>query len=288
MNDHLQICPFPENKPAMLSFTFDDGTLDHLETAAPELEKRGWRGTFYINPQSNNRPPEKLLDWNGIRELYRRGHEIGNHTMSHCHPSKWETTKRYDLLAWEIAESQRQFSEHLGMRPKSYTAPFGARCEFISSLLAANNLLETPRRISIVTETTPADFAEIKRQALQPGTFTVLVNHGVVPGYGGWAPVSKEFFVDMLNEWKAVEDQIHIGPFAESESYRRRAQNTILTEIAGNAFLLRLKPEASFLYGPVYLRKTNPDMQIFVNLLPVLPDKDGVFRVYPGSVIELK
>ena len=143
MNDHLQICPFPENKPAMLSFTFDDGTLDHLETAAPELEKRGWRGTFYINPQSNNRPPEKLLDWNGIRELYRRGHEIGNHTMSHCHPSKWETTKRYDLLAWEIAESQRQFSEHLGMRPKSYTAPFGARCEFISSLLAANNLLET-------------------------------------------------------------------------------------------------------------------------------------------------
>ena len=61
-----------------------------------------------------------------------------------------------------------------------------------------------------------------------------------------------------------------------------------LTEIAENAFLLRLKPEASFLYGPVYLRKTNPDMQIFVNLLPVLPDKDGVFRVYPGSVIELK
>lgn len=288
MNNSLQICPFPENKPAMLSFTFDDGTQDHLEFAAPELEKRGWRGTFYINPQSNNRSPEKLLDWNGIRELYRRGHEIGNHTMSHCHPAKWEAAKRYDILAWEIAESQRQFSEHLGMRPKSYTAPFGAQCEFISRLLAANNLLETPRRISIETDTTPADFAEIKQHALKPGTFTVLVNHGVVPGCGGWAPVSKEFFCEMLTEWKAVEEQIHIGPFAESEGYRRRALNTVLTEIAENTFLISLKPEISFLYGPVYLRNLKPDKQIYVNLLPILPDKNGVFRAYPGSVIELK
>ena len=71
-------------------------------------------------------------------------------------------------------------------------------------------------------------------------------------------------------------------------NYCLNLMNALYTEIAENAFLLRLKPEASFLYGPVYLRKTNPDMQIFVNLLPVLPDKDGVFRVYPGSVIELK
>lgn len=288
MNDRLQICPFPENKPAMLSFTFDDGTPDHLETAAPELEKHGWRGTFYINPQSNNRPPEKRLDWNGIRELYRRGHEIGNHTMSHCHPAKWEGAKRYDIMAWEITESQRQFSEHLGMRPESYTAPFGEQCEFISRLLAANNLLETPQRISIETGTTPADFAEIKRRALQPGSYTVLVNHGVDPCRGGWAPVTREFFIDMLNEWQAVEDRIHIGPFAELEGYRRRAQNTVLAEIAAGMFLISLRPEAAFLYGPVYLRNLNPDKQIYVNLLPVLPDKNGVFRAYPGSVIELK
>lgn len=168
------------------------------------------------------------------------------------------------------------------------SAPFGEQCEFISRLLAANNLLETPQRISIETGTTPADFAEIKRRALQPGSYTVLVNHGVDPCRGGWAPVTREFFIDMLNEWQAVEDRIHIGPFAELEGYRRRAQNTVLAEIAAGMFLISLRPEAAFLYGPVYLRNLNPDKQIYVNLLPVLPDKNGVFRAYPGSVIELK
>ena len=57
MNSKLEICSFPDGKSAMLALTFDDGTLDHLEIAAPELEKRGWRGTFYINPQSNDRAP---------------------------------------------------------------------------------------------------------------------------------------------------------------------------------------------------------------------------------------
>ena len=41
MNSNLEICSFPDGKSAMLALTFDDGTLDHLEIAAPELEKRG-------------------------------------------------------------------------------------------------------------------------------------------------------------------------------------------------------------------------------------------------------
>ena len=130
MNSKLEICSFPDGKSAMLALTFDDGTLDHLEIAAPELEKRGWRGTFYINPQSNDRARSRWLNWDGIRELHRRGHEIGNHSMSHTNPQRLAQEKQFEALAWEITEAQRQIFEHTGARPvtapkqsSEYTAP---------------------------------------------------------------------------------------------------------------------------------------------------------------------
>lgn len=199
MNSKLEICSFPDGKSAMLALTFDDGTLDHLEIAAPELEKRGWRGTFYINPQSNDRARSRWLNWDGIRELHRRGHEIGNHSMSHTNPQRLAQEKQFEALAWEITEAQRQIFEHTGARPVTYTAPYGVNEEFVSRLLAANNLLNTPPRTYIGENTTPAEFAKILEQSIQPGAFTVIMFHGVTPGYGGWAPVaSKEFFCSML------------------------------------------------------------------------------------------
>lgn len=289
MNSNLEICSFPDGKSTMLALTFDDGTLDHLEIAAPELEKRGWRGTFYINPQSNDRARSRWLNWDGIRELHRRGHEIGNHSMSHSNPQRLAQEKQFEALAWEITEAQRQIFEHTGARPVTYTAPYGVNEEFVSRLLAANNLLNTPPRTYIGENTTPAEFAKILEQSTQPGAFTVIMFHGVTPGYGGWAPVaSKEFFCSMLDAWMKAENDLHVGTFAETGSYAERIKHVKLEEIAPDTFLLSLAPEAAHLYGPIYLRNTKPQKRICVNMLPAIPRKNGVFRVYPGSVIALK
>ena len=112
--------------------------------------------------------------------------------------------------------------------------------------------------------------------------------HGVAPGYGGWAPVaSKEFFSSMLDAWMESERELHVGTFAETGSYAERIKHVNLEEIAPDAFLLSLAPEAAHLYGPVFLRSTEQQKRIRVNTLPVVPRKNGVFRVYPGSVIAL-
>ena len=258
-------------------------------TSVPELEKRGWRGTFYINPQSNDRARSRWLNWDGIRELHRRGHEIGNHSMSHTNPQRLAQEKQFEALAWEITEAQRQIFEHTGARPVTYTAPYGVNEEFVSRLLAANNLLNTPPRTYIGENTTPAEFAKILEQSIQPGAFTVIMFHGVTPGYGGWAPVaSKEFFCSMLDAWMKAENDLHVGTFAETGSYAERIKHVKLEEIAPDTFLLSLAPEAAHLYGPIYLRNTKPQKRICVNMLPAIPRKNGVFRVYPGSVIALK
>jgi hypothetical protein len=80
----------PENDPrgpfagrlGAVSLTFDDGTENQLANAVPPLDERGLCATFYLNPR--DRLMAFAQPW---RKAARRGHEIGNHTLSHPCPS---------------------------------------------------------------------------------------------------------------------------------------------------------------------------------------------------------
>lgn len=75
--------PFPDAKRATLSFTYDDATPCQIERAAPALESRGFRGTFYTPVHAGF--IERREDWAG---LSAKGHELGNHTLFHPCRSK--------------------------------------------------------------------------------------------------------------------------------------------------------------------------------------------------------
>ncbi len=68
-----------ETHQAAVSLTFDDGGPTQLSRAIPEMEKRGLRATFYLCPRGDDYA-ERLAPW---KEIAARGHEIGNHTLSH-------------------------------------------------------------------------------------------------------------------------------------------------------------------------------------------------------------
>lgn len=69
----------------VVSFTFDDFPRSAIINGAPELDKRGWRGTWYAAAgfagQSNHHGP--LLEPGDLETLSRAGHEIGCHTQNH-------------------------------------------------------------------------------------------------------------------------------------------------------------------------------------------------------------
>ncbi|MEE2525102.1 polysaccharide deacetylase family protein [Hyphobacterium sp. HN65] len=69
----------------VVSFTFDDFPRSAVENGLPELEKRGWRGTWYAAAgfagQRNHHGA--LLEPDDLAQLARSGHEIGCHTHNH-------------------------------------------------------------------------------------------------------------------------------------------------------------------------------------------------------------
>lgn len=72
-------------KKAAVVLTYDDALNVHLDNAIPELDARGFKGSFYLSaafPGSQKR----IEDW---RKAAANGHELGNHTLYHpCDASK--------------------------------------------------------------------------------------------------------------------------------------------------------------------------------------------------------
>lgn len=69
---------WPNGKKAAVVLTFDDGIKSHLQIVVPHLEARNMRGTFFLYGQVVSK-----ADVNEWRDISRRGHELGNHSVYH-------------------------------------------------------------------------------------------------------------------------------------------------------------------------------------------------------------
>lgn len=96
------------NPGRRLLLTFDDGGKSALAAAAA-LERRGWRGHFFVVTSLIGR--RTFLDAREIRDLRRRGHVIGNH--SHNHPDIFRDLPRERMVA-EWREAGDRLAQLLG------------------------------------------------------------------------------------------------------------------------------------------------------------------------------
>lgn len=126
----------PDDRPAAM-VTFDDGMASNYEVAAPLLEAAGMRGVFFVIPHFSmcddaaarefyvnriraRRPGLTAMRPEHIRDLARRGHTIGNHTLTHARLSetpdwRWET---------EILESASIIESWIERPVEAFSWPF--------------------------------------------------------------------------------------------------------------------------------------------------------------------
>lgn len=101
------------------AITFDDGGASAL-VAADALERRGWRGHFFVTTGRLGTPG--FLDPEAAHELHRRGHAVGSH--SHSHPTYMGKLTREEIRSeWE--RSREELAEVLGELPLTASVPGG-------------------------------------------------------------------------------------------------------------------------------------------------------------------
>lgn len=106
--------PTPE-----VAFSFDDGGRSSL-AIADALERRGWRGHFFVVTDAVGRA--EFLDADQVRELDRRGHVVGSHT--HTHPDGMSELSD-EAIDSEWVRSRAELTELLGRAPEQAAVPGG-------------------------------------------------------------------------------------------------------------------------------------------------------------------
>jgi hypothetical protein len=93
----VRIARFADDRPAAISYTFDDNLREQYTVALPMLNEVGFKGTFFVIAGKTAETPEegakKQVDpnvrgkWGGIswpelKKMADEGQEIGSHTLS--------------------------------------------------------------------------------------------------------------------------------------------------------------------------------------------------------------
>ena len=176
-------------EPVRLVLTFDDGTKDHLLIAAPELEKRGWRGVFNIVTDKIG-SAEKYMGWEDVRELLRRGHEVTTHTASHPSLVRLLQAGNTNEVRRQLSESRDLIAAQTGFAPRYMCAPYMAQNEDTDRLCREAGLRQmNVGRHNFGTESQDS-VVEVLTDAVSKGRRRLdLLHHGVTKGpYGGWSP----------------------------------------------------------------------------------------------------
>lgn len=196
--------PLPHFPRGMVSITFDDGWIGQVTLALPRLQKRGYKGTFYLVPGwfGTSLDGEAFVTADQAKQLVASGQEIAAHSLDH----KTLTQIKEPELHRQIAEGRDALAAALGLDPAAivdFATPHGAYGPAV--LDEARPLFRTHRTGGAYLNT-PAtdpyllggvlleksnrdypgrrreDVAELVHEAARRKLWLILVFHGIVDG----------------------------------------------------------------------------------------------------------
>lgn len=226
--DGIHIARYKDNKTCAISYTFDDGLAEHYTLAAPQLEKRGFRGTFWIvgskiNQSNRQRKDTTHMTWPQLKKMAKKGHEISNHGWAH----KSHTPKHTPAeIREDIQKNDSAILANVGIMPRTYCYP-GNRKDPEGMKIAEEGRVGTrTHQRSIGSKANPQYLDKWLNALLASGEWGVGMTHGLNYGYDAFNDLQS--FWDHLDKVEAMKDQVWVGTFREVAAYIKERDNTRL------------------------------------------------------------
>lgn len=198
---------------ALVSISFDDIWKSVTNEGMAPLDKRGWKGSFYITRKfaESTQNPEyaKTKD---IQKLIQTGHEVGAHGDVHSLMSTLSDEYIYDEL-----NATYSYLKNLGQIPEGIAYPFGDFSENVeretqrfhsyarTSLVGLNDKTVNRYRLRIVPVSDSSDTETLKRWidfAKASKTWVIFLFHDL-------SDTPKDFeYTTSLQQYKDVLDHI--------------------------------------------------------------------------------
>ncbi|HKL93027.1 MAG TPA: polysaccharide deacetylase family protein [Bacteroidales bacterium] len=214
----IRIARFLDGKSAAISYTFDDGYVEHLRVVAPEMEKVGFRGTFWVNGtthegNANNQKDSSRLSWAQAKELHLRGHEVSNHGWSHKNLKRISNEE----INIEIERNDSVIEANIGIRPTTYCYAYNAKDANIQAMASQGRVGTRTKQKGFGNKATRESMLDWAHEQIEQGEWGVAMMHGIHYGYDAFrdANVLWQHFADV----HYLKDQIWVGTFKDVAAY---------------------------------------------------------------------
>lgn len=224
--EDIKVADYKDGKECAVSLTFDDSMKEHYTIVAPELEKRGFRGTFWMC--GGWMPAEPQYDtthftWAEAKEMSDKGHEMSNHSWSH--PNM--TTLSEDELKEQIKKNDEAILANLGKPSTTFCFPYNAYNDAVLAEVMKGRIGARLKEFWLGGQHSPKEYLQKQiEDALAAGSWIVGMTHGINYGYDCYEDASE--FTGFLDYLKSLEDRIWVGTFRDVAAYTAVAKGISL------------------------------------------------------------
>jgi oligosaccharide reducing-end xylanase len=241
-----KICTWRDDHDGALSITFDDGLSSHFNLAGPLLDHHQLKGTFFVTLDNVGIPYG--ANWSDWADLWRDGHEIGSHSISHPDLTTLNSSSLYE----EVVLSGQRIEENIsGSRCVSFSYPMGRYNDTVLSLVRENYLGARMDRHNVsgppgpnpkdpmnIHSVIPVNFGrgdlaaelnEVLNLTIFRGGWMVEMIHAI--GSDGYDPVDPLEFESHLARIELMQDSLWTDTFGNVTKYILERQNTRLSNI---------------------------------------------------------
>lgn len=123
----VYVAKYYGNRQAAISYTFDDGLLEHFTMVFPKFQELGMKGTFGIigSRVGKDHKGTPCMTWEQIKAMSDAGHEITNHGWRHQSIEKLSG----EALRYEVQHNDTFIYNKVGVFPRSYFYPGNRKTE---------------------------------------------------------------------------------------------------------------------------------------------------------------
>ena len=245
------VCRWKGDRVAAFSIGADDSIHSQLDFMIPEMQKRGFCSTFWINP-GRGTPGELGFCWESRRDEWlaaaRLGNDFGNHTVYHV------GARYYGEAEYEIGESARIiWAANPGQRLQLFLSGGGTTWnvsrEEIDEILARYFCVngrgggrggQDPCYHGSTGKSATADeLTGHVDTAISEGSWHFIGCHGVGPK-GEWLTTDEEPFVALLDYLVEKEEQVWVGTHTQVHKYDVEQESARASILEATAEEIRL------------------------------------------------
>lgn len=220
-NVTVRIAQFKGDKTCAISYTYDDGMKEHYTLVAPEMEKRNFHGTFWVNGNSVG-SDAYYATWSDLAEMAWAGHEISNHSWLHANLTQITP----DEVRIEIAKNDSIILAETGISSCTFCYPYNAMNDTVVRIATENRVGTRLTQYGIGTASTPQKLSEWVNGLLETAGWGVAMIHGITSGYD--ALTSESILWRHFDEVAAQQEQIWVGTFREVAAYEKEREDICL------------------------------------------------------------